>query len=290
MSATAVEITAEQVSAILKGITIPPQPQIMVDLQMEQFDPNCSIDHIAKLISQDVGLAGCILKTVNSPFYGLSNKITSIKQAVNLLGIKTVINLVNAQSIKGALSDEQIVALGKFWDSAIDIAQVSTHVAKQIGFDAPDEAYSLGLFHNCGIPLLMMRFENYAEVMEQSYAASEKSVTDIENELINTNHSVVGYYVAKSWKLPNHLCEAIHQHHQVNKILSEEQGDNRKKTLLAILKMAETICKNYKTLGNQEEDHEWHRIADNILVYVGLSQYDFETLRQQVNDMGLGGH
>ncbi|MDN3637806.1 HDOD domain-containing protein [Simiduia curdlanivorans] len=289
MSAPVIEITAEQVNAILKGISIPPQPQIMVDLQMEQFDPNCSIDHIAKLISQDVGLSGCILKTVNSPFFGLSNKITSIKQAVNLLGIKTVINLVNAQSIKGALSDEQIVALGKFWDSAIDIAQVSTHIAKQIGFDAPDEAYSLGLFHNCGIPLLMMRFANYAEVMERSYTSSDKSVTDVENEFLATNHSVVGYYVAKSWKLPIHLCEAIHQHHQVNKILSEEKADNRKKTLLAILKMAETICKNYKTLGNQDTDYEWQRISDNILVYVGLSQYDFETLCQHIYDMGLGG-
>ncbi|BFM13591.1 HDOD domain-containing protein [Simiduia litorea] len=289
MSVPVIEITAEQVDAILKGILIPPQPQIMVDLQMEQFDPNCSIDNIAKLISQDVGLSGCILKTINSPFFGLSNKITSIKQAVNLLGIKTVINLVNAQSIKSALSDEQIVALGQFWDSAIDIAQVSTHIAKQIGFDAPDEAYSLGLFHNCGIPLLMMRFPHYAEVMQRAYTSSDQSITDIENECLTTNHSVVGYYVAKSWKLPIHLCEAIHQHHQVNKILSEEKADNRKKTLLAILKMAETICKNYKTLGNQDTDYEWQRIADNILVYVGLSQYDFETLCQQINDMGLGG-
>lgn len=290
MSATVVEITAEQVDSVLKGISIPPQPQIMVDLQMEQYDPHCSIDRIAQLISQDVGLSGSILKTVNSPFFGLSNKITSIKQAVNLLGIKTVVSLVNARSIKGALSDDQIVALGLFWDSAIDIAQASMHIAKSIGFDAPDEAYCLGLFHNCGIPLLMMRFDNYLEVAEAAYAQNENAITDIENQQLTTNHSVVGYYVAKSWKLPEFLCDAIHQHHQIEKVLAEETNDSRKKTLLAILKMAEHICGNYKSLGRQTHDHEWERISASILVYVGLSQYDFETLWQQIIEMGLGSN
>ena len=64
------DLTQEQIQKILQGISIPPQPQIMVDLQMEQLNPQCSIDSVAKLISQDVGLAGSILKTVNSTFFG----------------------------------------------------------------------------------------------------------------------------------------------------------------------------------------------------------------------------
>lgn len=283
-----VELSAENITSILKGIAIPPQPQIMVDLQMEQYDPHCSIDRIAQLISQDVGLSGSILKTVNSSFFGLANKITSIRQAVNLLGINSVVSLVNAQSIKGSLSDEHIVALGGFWDSAIDIAQTSVHIAKQIGFSAPDEAYSLGLFHNCGIPLLMLRFDGYADALSAAYSDPDRSITEIENALFSTNHCVVGYYVAKSWKLPAHICNAIHQHHQVDKILTEDHVDGRKKTLLAILKMAEHICANHRNLSDQERDYEWERIAENILIYVGLSQYDFETLNQQIKDMGLG--
>ena len=208
-----VELTQEQIQKLLQGISIPPQPQIMVDLQMEQMMPGCSLQNIAKLISQDVGLAGSILKTVNSPFYGLSNKITSISQAVSLLGSKTVINLVNAQSIRGELSDNEIVALGRFWDSAMEIAMTANVIAKQIGFPAPDEAYTLGLFHNCGIPLLMMRFPNYPDVMIEAYSRTNERIVDIENAMINTNHAVVGYYVGKSWNLPAYLCEAIHEHH-----------------------------------------------------------------------------
>jgi HD-like signal output (HDOD) protein len=285
-----VELTQEQIQKVLQGIAIPPQPQIMVDLQMEQMMPGCSLDNIAKLISQDVGLAGAILKTVNSPFYGLSNKITSISQAVSLLGSKTVVNLVNAQSIRGELSDDDIVALGRFWDSAMEIAMASNVIAKQIGFPSPDEAYTLGLFHNCGIPLLMMRFKDYPDVMVEAYSREEERIIDTENELIKTNHAVVGYYVGKSWNLPPYLCEAIHEHHSIEKVFADDRVDPQKKTLLAILKMAEHICGNSRIIGNQDEDYEWQRIGESILLFIGMSQYDFESLRSQLLEMGLGNN
>ncbi|RYZ85556.1 MAG: HDOD domain-containing protein, partial [Moraxellaceae bacterium] len=211
------ELTPEQISRILQGINIPPQPQVMVDLQMEQCSPHCSIDAIARLISQDVGLSGSILKTVNSPFFKHSNKITSIHQAVNLLGVNSVVNLVNAQSIRGALSDDDIIALGRFWDSAMDVAMTSATIAKHIGFPYPDEAYTLGLFHNCGIPLLMVRFKNYLDIQFEAYGRDDQAITTTENDFIRTNHAVVGYYIGKSWNLPRYLCEAIHEHHQVDK-------------------------------------------------------------------------
>jgi HD-like signal output (HDOD) protein len=97
------ELTEDQLATLLKGISIPPQPQVLVDLQLEQLDPHCSIASLAQIISQDVGLAGAVLKTVNSPFFGLTNQISSVQQAVNLLGINSVISLVNAHSIRGVL-------------------------------------------------------------------------------------------------------------------------------------------------------------------------------------------
>ncbi|HCL77218.1 MAG TPA: histidine kinase, partial [Pseudomonas sp.] len=122
---------------------MPPQPQIMVDLQMEQVMPEPDLRNIARLISQDPGLSGALLKTVNSSFFGLANRIASIRQAVNLLGCNSVINLINAQSIKGELSDDAIVTLNRFWDTAQDVAMASLTLAKRIGYPAPDEAYTL---------------------------------------------------------------------------------------------------------------------------------------------------
>ena len=86
---TSVQLSAEQIGKILQGISIPPQPQILVDLQMEQFQPEPSIDRIADLIAQDVGLAGTILKTINSPIFNLSNKITITCTTIENIRIHT---------------------------------------------------------------------------------------------------------------------------------------------------------------------------------------------------------
>lgn len=285
-----VELSDEQIRGVLQGISVPPQPQIMVDLQMEQIAADPDLRAIARLIGQDPGLSGALLKTVNSPWFGLANRIASIQQAVNLLGSRSVINLINAQSIRGELTDAAIVTLNRFWDTAQDVAMASLTLAKRIGYPAPDEAYTLGLFHNCGIALMLMRFPGYMGVLEQAYASVSDAVrlTDIENRVFDTNHAVVGYFVARSWKLPEHLCDAIAGHHNALALFDDEWSDPRIKTLLAILKMAEHICACHRVLGAQPDDHEWTAVERQVLEYVGLSGYDFDYLKGSIRELGVG--
>ncbi|MDL0438787.1 HDOD domain-containing protein [Stutzerimonas frequens] len=285
-----IELTDEQIRSVLQGINVPAQPQIMVDLQMEQMAPEPDLRAIARLISQDPGLSGALLKTVNSPFYGLANRVASIQQAVNLLGCNTVINLINAQSIRGELTDAAIVTLNRFWDTAQDVAMACLTLAKRIGYASPDEAYTLGLFHNCGIPLMLQRFPGYMVVLEEAYASTnaETRVIDIENRVLNTNHAVVGFFVARSWKLPQHLCDVIANHHNALTLFRDGLGDGRVETLLAILKMAEHICACHQLLGDQPDDHEWAVVAEQVLEHVGLSEYDFECMRDSIRELGIG--
>ncbi|MDB5979418.1 MAG: histidine kinase [Pseudomonas sp.] len=283
------ELTAEQIQQALQGISVPPQPQIMVDLQMEQYMPDPDLGAIARLIAQDPGLSGALLKLVNSPYYGLTNKIASIQRAVNLLGSRSIINLINAQSIKGEMTDETIVTLNRFWDTAQDVAMTSLTLAKRTGSQAADESYALGLFHDCGIPLMLKRFPNYMTVLEQAYANASATcrVVDTENKAFNTNHAVVGYFTAKSWRLPEHVTNAIANHHNALVIFQDESARNSQlKNLLAILKMAEHICASHRVLGNQGDDHEWSSIGHLILDYVGLSDYDFENLKESIRELG----
>lgn len=283
------DLTEEQIRRALQGISVPPQPQIMVDLQMEQVMPDPDLKVIARLISQDPGLSGSLLKVVNSPFFGLANRISSIQQAVNLLGVKRVINIINAQSIRGEMTDENIVNLNRFWDSAQDVAMTCMTLAKKIGCIEPDEAYALGLFHNCGIPLMLRRFPYYIEVMEESYSQAGQRIVDVENQRMNTNHAVVGYFTAKSWLLPRHLCEAIASHHNAEQIFTQEDYDPGLKNLLAILKMAEHICQAHRVLANQPVDHEWNAVGHEILEYVGLTEYDYENLEINCREMMITG-
>tara|TARA_B100001063_G_scaffold74109_1_gene68392 strand:- start:1532 stop:2410 length:879 start_codon:yes stop_codon:yes gene_type:complete len=281
-------LTPEQIASILHGIKIPPQPQILVDLQIEQIMPDPDLSSIASLISRDVGLAGTILKVVNSPFYGLGNEITSVNQAVSLIGLDSVINIINGVSIKSEMSDETITHMNRFWDTANDIAMIATNVAKLVGFQKPDLAYLLGLFHNAGVPLLMSRFDNYLEVLEQSYSEGSDRIIDVENTLLSTNHAVVGYYIAKSWNLPKVLCDAIAEHHNCKRhFLGPQTTESESKTLLAILKLSEHICGSFKILGNQEVDHEWELIGSEILTHLGLGEYDVEQLQANAEEMGI---
>lgn len=283
------ELSAEQIQQSLQGISVPPQPQIMVDLQMEQYMPDPDLETIAKLISQDPGLSGALLKIVNSPYYGLHNKITSIQRAVNLLGSRSIINLINAQSIKGELHDDTIVILNRFWDTAQDVAMTCLNLAKRIGLENVDEAYALGLFHDCGVPLMLKQFPNYMSTLEDAYAnaSAECRVVDTENHLFNTNHAVVGYYTSKSWRLPDHVSQAIANHHNALAIFSDDSSRNSSqlKNLLAILKMSENICASHRVLGNQAEDHEWDCVSGLVLDYIGLSEYDFQIQKQEIRDL-----
>jgi HD-like signal output (HDOD) protein len=281
-------LTQEQIAHVLHGIKIPPQPQILVDLQIEQIMPDPDINQIAKLISRDVGLAGTVLKVVNSSFYGLSNKITSVDQAVSLIGLDSVINIINGVSIKSEMSDETITHMNRFWDTANDIAMIATNVAKMVGFQKPDLAYLLGLFHNAGVPLLMNRFDNYLEVLEQSYANNSDRIIDMENNVLKTNHAVVGYYIGKSWNLPKVLCDAIAEHHNCERLfLGKQRTETDAKTLLAILKVAEHVCGSHKILGNQEVDFEWELVGNEVLTHLGLGEYDLEQLEATLDEMGI---
>lgn len=284
------ELTAEQLQKALQGISVPPQPQIMVDLQMEQYMPDPDLKAIAKLIGQDPGLSGALLKIVNSPHFALPERVVSIQQAVSLLGCNTVINLINAQSIKGEMSDQTIVTLNRFWDTAQDIAMTCLTLANRLDYQPADEAYALGLFHNCGIPLMLSRFPDYMDVLEKAYAGvdAEHRVVDTENTLLNTNHAVVGYYTARSWRLPEHVCEAIANHHNALAVFTDGKEDNpERKTLLAILKMAEHICSAYRVLGNQDQDHEWAQISSLVLEHVALSEYDFQNIKESIRELGV---
>ena len=287
----ATQLTEDQIRHILQGIRIPPQPQILVDLQIEQVMPDPDMGQVARLIRQDVSLSGMMLKFVNSPFFALKNKITSIEQAVALLGTDTVINIVNGLTIKGQMTDDTIQSMTRFWDTATDIAMVSATIAKHIGAKNPDEAYAIGLFHNAGIPLMMHRFPNYDAILQESNASPSPRIIDVENRYLNTNHAVVGYYTAKSWNLPPHLCEVISEHHNAEQIFATRDGRQpERKTLLAILKIAEHLCGNFRILGQQEEDFEWQVIQRDVLEYTGLSSYDLDQMSENFHDMGIAVH
>ncbi|MDH5485246.1 MAG: HDOD domain-containing protein [Gammaproteobacteria bacterium] len=268
---------------IIRTYKIPPQPHLIKELEKANKDLN----KIADIISQDVALSAGILQTINSPFYGLATKITSIRQATVLLGLNQVTNIINCQLIKANMGKYLNKDLDDFWTSATDVAKTSSALVKTLGFGSPDEAYMLGLFHNCGIPIMMDKFADYGDIIQQAYTVGDKRITDVENMRYSTNHAVLGYMVARTWKLPEHLRIAIRDHHNFDRLsfnYKNNDTDTEADTGLAILKMAEHISKVHIVLGKDHVDNEWEQIKAGLFNYLGISEHDFFDISDSVID------
>ncbi|MDH5484047.1 MAG: HDOD domain-containing protein [Gammaproteobacteria bacterium] len=276
MTNTSTEFDPSQVEKALKGITIPPRPRALLAVQEEMRKDSPELREIAHIVSQDIGISSGIIKTVNSPFLGLRNKVTSIEQAVMLLGIKHVVNIVGSMGLKNAIGKIDGFDTDYFWDNASDIAVISAEISKQLDNCEADAAYTLGLFKDAALPLLVQKHQHaYPKAMGAAYQNQKRSITDIESEYFEINHAMIGYHIALNWHLPENICDAIRDHHD----LAILTNPDKLTPLLAVLKLAESIANPGIQLNWTEEDHEWPQIARAIFEYTGLSEPDYQDMK-----------
>ncbi len=283
-----------EIEDVLRGIIIPSPPQIIADLQMEMAMSDPDLKTMAELIAKDVGLSGAVIKTANSPLYAKSREVLSITQAVMMLGMKTIMDIINTLCLRNMtaslddMTDNVYKTLTRFWDSASDVANVCELVGRKVGLSPIDNVYLLGLFHNVGIALMITKYDNYLDLMAESYAQGDVRIVDVENKEFNTNHAVISYYTAKSWKIDKRIAKAISIHHNVDIFTKRDVKDTPENHLLGVLKIAEHIVGLHRILGNQDVDHEWEKIGDNVLVSVGVTEYELEDIKAQAVELGYG--
>ena len=285
MSSTDTELDDEKMDEVLKGYNIPTQPKVMIDVMDECRKKEPNLIRIADIISKDVGLASAVLKTINSPFFGMRRKIESINQAVMLLGMKNVANLVTSYSMRQSINGKCAISLERFWDTATDVANISAALARKLSIDVTaDEAYLLGLFIDCGIPILATKFEDYKTVLIEGNAAPDKEMTEIEDLHYSTNHAIIGYYTSRSWGLAEPVRQAILRHHDIDTLYQNDGDDEgmRRDHLIAIQKMAENIAHTSRHLS---EHLEWDRVEQSTLDFIGISHNEFEDIKSDIHEM-----
>jgi HD-like signal output (HDOD) protein len=269
------EKTAED---IINSINIPPQPEVLLKVQQElqQAEPRISI--LTEAISKDGFLSASLLRIINSPYFGMRCEIKSVHQAMALLGMDHVYNLVASIVFRKSMELDGFT-MPRYWDNATDVAKLCGYLARQTGIAAPDQAYTVGLFFDCGIPVLAQQFDNYKDVLSKQNQEDLKIYTGLENQHFNTDHAVVGYYVIRSWGLPKILRDACLLHHDLEYIKQDSSDtDPSCKNLIVILKIAEHVANKHRN----DSDHEWQRYKPYILDYLGLSEPDYNTLRDDM--------
>lgn len=285
---------AEKIAQLLQGLQIPPRPEVMVAVQQEQQQASPDIRRIADLISQDVSISGAVLKTVNSPLFGLSRKVTSINQAAVLLGFKYVSSIVSSVSVRSAIKNAGQLNIELFWETAMEKAIVCAGLARHLKLGEPDDCYTLGLFQDIGIPLLLQKFPQYLKVLAFAHGQNKHSLANVEQHYFQINHCDTGQFVCQSWYLPDHISTVIKHHHDWALITDKDALEAFEHAdLLLLLKLAEHISNPMQTLGISKQDHEWEIIGRPLLDYAGISEPDFldlaEQMREQVLDEEVSG-
>jgi len=196
---------------------LPALPVIVARVLKETENQDVSAHNIEKLLGSDQALASKVLRVVNSAYYGLSGQITSLSQAVMILGMPQVRNLVlsvSAISTMKPKSPRQHETLKLFWLHAFGTAAATQIIAQQKRMKVNDmEALFLGgLLHDIGRLFLYSMFtQTYDQVIK--YAEDKQiTATQAEFKLLGLNHSQIGATMGTTWKLPQSLVDLIARH------------------------------------------------------------------------------
>ncbi len=261
---------------LMKDIIIPPRPTILVDVLNEQSRSEPDLHRIGELIGKDVAISAGVLRVVNSSFFGLPRKITSIDHAVRLIGVRSVANVVTALMLHSAFSDMKGSGMDEFWSQSGRLA-AATSFASRLSENVPtQEAYALGLFANCGVPLMHRKFPQYSAVYDRALASEDVSVTAYEESELETNHTLVGYVMGKKWELPESFCQCILRHHDLVDYYVEHDAKLDDITpYLAVLQLGQYFSRKYEGLP---VSYEWIQVGRHVRSYLEIEDARFEEL------------
>jgi len=277
------DINNEKAKQVVAGLQIPAKPELLCQIHDEQQHEAPDLNRIAEIIASDVGLSANVLKAINSPVFGLGRTVTDIQQSVMLLGLQNIITLVTFHEMRHVLAGEASIPLEPFWDSAVATARmmVTTLNQLQLKRDCPaEDVYSFGLFHDCGIAMMAMRFNDYGQILIESDASPGLALTAIEDRHYATNHAVVGYFVATSWNLPKRICDLILRHHEAG-FLNDSATDDSLKDLYGIFLIAGNVLSIYH---RGEQSSHWDQFKDQIFFHFSTSELDYGELEADIID------
>jgi len=250
---------------IERGVKIPPQPRVLEELRQHLQRKEFDIRVLARVINKDPGITALLFKVVTSAAYQQHQPFETVEQILHAVGVRQTFNLVQAISLaaQGDLKKNPQV-YEAFWARSQAVAQLAMLIADEriaVCNIFPDQAYLAGIFHDCGVLLLMQRFSSYCAEMHLGEPGRWVELAE-EDSKFNADHCVVGYIVARHWHLPDFICDAIRYHHDIR-----ELGLHASRTMVAILQLAVDIYYRDQRVANPE----WELVKGEVLPELGMS-------------------
>ncbi len=191
---------------------LPTLPPIVQRLNRMIEDEKTSIHQIADLIEKDQIITTKILRLANSAFYGFPKKVSTVQNALMLLGINIVKVLIITSSIFDIIYKEDV----NLWEHSIGVAACSKILAEKLELKEPQEVATAGLLHDLGKIVEKVSFkEDYKKILE--LVQNNKDPLKAEKEILGIDHAEIGSFLMRIWNIPDRLIEAVDAHHELEK-------------------------------------------------------------------------
>jgi putative nucleotidyltransferase with HDIG domain len=193
--------------------SLPTLPGIILKLSSLAEDDKASVSEMAKVISSDNVLSAKVLRLVNSPFYGFSGRISTISNALILLGVNVFRSLALSSSIF-EIMEKNIIGL---WEHSLGSAVAANVIAKKLKLPECEEISTAALLHDIGKVIIKIKLEEDYNSLLSLINEKELSMLEAEREVLGTDHAEIGEWIARTWFLPEKLTEPIACHHDVKR-------------------------------------------------------------------------
>jgi len=259
---------------------LPTLSAVATQLMRLTMDEKSDAQQVAAIIETDQSLASKILQLVNSPSYGFAGRVTTIANAVSLLGFSTIRSVALSMTVSDMFApSDKLTAFDRvaFWKHSLACAVCSELIAERIESRYAKEAFLAGLFHDIGkIALDTCAREDFNTVIAE---ASERhlSVLEAEREVLDTDHAVVGKWVAERWGLPDMFTHAIWLHHQPAGSLPTTGFD---KELAEIVHLANIVARS-QMIGSGG-DARVYPVPHRLLSTFHLKEEDLDDIKRQL--------
>lgn len=200
--------------AIMRVRDLPSLPAVVAELlsSMEQDDIDTHV--LAAKITLDQSLTAKTLRLANSSFYGMQSKVTTIQQAISVLGFHSIRTLVTACSVTASFAPDRASKfdLQGFWRHSVATAVCAKVLAPHLRLN-PDTAFTAGLLHDLGTLVLATRYPEQYRDMAAYQRQHDCYLIDAERAVFGFDHAAVGSALAAHWKFPLKIQEAVAGHH-----------------------------------------------------------------------------
>jgi HD-like signal output (HDOD) protein len=254
---------------------VPALPDVVVEILGMVATETSSAGDLEALVGRDMVISGRLLKLVNSPFYGLNNQVSSITQAVALIGFASMRSLVLASST-AELLDASLPAYAfedrGVWNNAMVTGALARRLTLLAGCDSElaDEAFVGGLLRDVGLLIIGPFLQQAGVSLRQPLPPG--GVCTAEQAVVGYDHCWAGERLAEKWQLPARLVLLIARHHRVPSAMLAD--DLR---LLALVRLAERLV--FKAGVGLAEGHPFDcSVEGHLVTTAGLTLDDLRSV------------